>query len=202
MLANDPPILIADEPTGNLDSTTADSIFSLFEELASEGKTIVMVTHDNDLARRVNRTVIVVDGRIVNQYVATALPGLDLDVLSQVASSFTRRTYPPGSVIVRQGDIADHFYVVTNGRVEVVLEHPSGQQILVDYLGRGQYFGEIALLRGIRRTATVRVTTDGPVEVMALDATAFHGIMSDSDATRESMNRMIQERLAQLSAIG
>jgi putative ABC transport system ATP-binding protein len=63
-LANDPPLIVADEPTGNLDSKTADSVFSLFERLVDEGKTIVMVTHDNDLARRVTRSLHVTDGRI------------------------------------------------------------------------------------------------------------------------------------------
>ncbi len=49
-LANDPPIIVADEPTGNLDSKTADAVFGLFEELVDGGKTILMVTHDDDLA--------------------------------------------------------------------------------------------------------------------------------------------------------
>ncbi|MFQ5576188.1 MAG: ABC transporter ATP-binding protein [Anaerolineae bacterium] len=63
-LANDPPIIVADEPTGNLDSVTSASIFSLFEELVAGGKTILMVTHDLDLAKRVTRTVMLVDGEI------------------------------------------------------------------------------------------------------------------------------------------
>ncbi len=66
-LANDPPILTADEPTGNLDSVTSESIFSLFENLVANGKTILMVTHDTDLARRVTRTILLVDGQIVNE---------------------------------------------------------------------------------------------------------------------------------------
>jgi len=65
-LANDPPILVADEPTGNLDSKTAESVFRLFERLVDQGKTMVMVTHDSDLSRRVTRTVIVSDGKILN----------------------------------------------------------------------------------------------------------------------------------------
>lgn len=66
-LANDPPILVADEPTGNLDSKTSDDVFSLFTDLVQHGKTIVMVTHDNDLAQRVTRAVIVADGLIVDE---------------------------------------------------------------------------------------------------------------------------------------
>jgi putative ABC transport system ATP-binding protein len=63
-LANDPPILIADEPTGRLDSNTAETIFNIFLDLVSQGKTILMVTHDNSLARRVSRTLHMADGEI------------------------------------------------------------------------------------------------------------------------------------------
>jgi putative ABC transport system ATP-binding protein len=68
-LANDPSIIAADEPTGNLDSKTAGAIFQLFEKLVSEGKTIVMVTHDRELARQVTRTVTLADGQIVDEVV-------------------------------------------------------------------------------------------------------------------------------------
>jgi putative ABC transport system ATP-binding protein len=66
-IANDPPILAADEPTGNLDSKTADSVFSLMERLVDEAKTIIMVTHDNDIASRVRRSLHVSDGEIVEE---------------------------------------------------------------------------------------------------------------------------------------
>lgn len=66
-LANDPPILVADEPTGNLDSRAADAVFDLFESLVDEGKTILMVTHDEELAGRVSRTVTLADGLIVDE---------------------------------------------------------------------------------------------------------------------------------------
>ncbi|KAA3642355.1 MAG: ABC transporter ATP-binding protein [Chloroflexi bacterium] len=64
-LANDPPILAADEPTGNLDSKTADDIFHLFTDMVDQGKTLLMVTHDNDLAKRATRKVVVADGELV-----------------------------------------------------------------------------------------------------------------------------------------
>jgi putative ABC transport system ATP-binding protein len=64
-LANDPPLLVADEPTGNLDSKTADAVFQLFQRMVDQGKTIVMVTHDIELAKQVTRTVTIADGEIV-----------------------------------------------------------------------------------------------------------------------------------------
>lgn len=71
-LANDPPILIADEPTGNLDSRTAEAVFNLFLEAVAGGKTVVMVTHDLDLAQRVPRALRIADGQFVSAGVASS----------------------------------------------------------------------------------------------------------------------------------
>jgi putative ABC transport system ATP-binding protein len=66
-LAHDPPLIVADEPTGNLDSQTSDAVIQLFAELAKEGKTVVMVTHERDLRRYFTRSILLSDGKIVNQ---------------------------------------------------------------------------------------------------------------------------------------
>jgi putative ABC transport system ATP-binding protein len=65
-LANDPPLLVADEPTGNLDSSTADVVFELFDAFVEQGRTIVTVTHDAELAKRTRRIVHMADGRILD----------------------------------------------------------------------------------------------------------------------------------------
>jgi putative ABC transport system ATP-binding protein len=64
-LANEPGLLLADEPTGNLDSRTSDGILELFRGLASEGQTVVMVTHEQSARRLASRTITLADGRIV-----------------------------------------------------------------------------------------------------------------------------------------
>ena len=63
-LANDPELLVADEPAGNLDTRNANDVFDLFSKLIEQGKTLLVVTHDKDLARRVPRVVEIIDGRI------------------------------------------------------------------------------------------------------------------------------------------
>jgi putative ABC transport system ATP-binding protein len=65
-LANDPRLLLADEPTGNLDSATADAVLELFADLHADGRTIVVVTHERDIRAIVGREVTLVDGRVVN----------------------------------------------------------------------------------------------------------------------------------------
>ncbi len=63
-LANDPDLLVADEPTGNLDTRNAGDVFDLFLKLVDQGKTLLMVTHDKELSRRVPRVVEIIDGKI------------------------------------------------------------------------------------------------------------------------------------------
>jgi putative ABC transport system ATP-binding protein len=69
MLANDPAVILADEPTGNLDPQTADQVIGFFEEFNEEGRTIVMVTHDPKAAQRARRTLRLADGQIVDDQV-------------------------------------------------------------------------------------------------------------------------------------
>ncbi len=66
-LANDPPLLVADEPTGNLDSQTADDVLELLSALTRAGKTVLMVTHERDLTRFADRIVTLADGKVVSQ---------------------------------------------------------------------------------------------------------------------------------------
>jgi putative ABC transport system ATP-binding protein len=71
-LANEPPVLIADEPTGNLDSLTAHAVFDMLASLTQRGKTVVYVTHDRELAARAGAGIELLDGRIVGQHNADA----------------------------------------------------------------------------------------------------------------------------------
>ncbi len=68
-LANDPPLLVADEPTGNLDSETSEDVFQLFEKLATQGKTLAMVTHSRSMAARTPRVIEIRNGRIFSDTV-------------------------------------------------------------------------------------------------------------------------------------
>ncbi len=201
-LANDPPILVADEPTGSLDSKTANQVFDLFEKLINQGKTIVMVTHDNDLARRATRAIIVVDGQVTNQYVSQALPNLNVDQMTWVARQLERKTFEAGSTIVSQGEMADRFYIITRGEVEIFLMHPDGQEIVVDRLGKGKYFGEIGLLNSGTRTATVRAAPETEVEVATLNREAFANLMNEDTATRETMDHMRETRQKRDETLG
>ena len=104
-LANDPPILAADEPTGNLDSKTADAVFGLFERLVDEGKTIIMVTHDNDIAQRVRRSLHVHDGEIVEERIRALETERAEEVANEAPAAMSGGNAPPGSLADDPGSL-------------------------------------------------------------------------------------------------
>ena len=198
-LANDPPILVADEPTGNLDTKTAESVFRLFERLVEGGKTILMVTHDNDLAERVTRTLILSDGEVIEEYLAETFPALTEDQLIEATRNLDIKTYASGEVIIQQGLPHEDFYLITHGQVHVSLQTTDGHEFLIERLGPGQYFGEIALLRGVTSTATVRAAPDAPVRVAALDRETFVTIVEQSAQTGQALDEVMRARLDTLA---
>jgi ABC-type lipoprotein export system ATPase subunit len=196
-LANDPPILAADEPTGNLDSKTAESVFRLFEGLVDEGKTILMVTHDKDLSRRATRTVMLSDGEIIDEYLVQNFPALTERQLIQATRQLERQAYAPGSIVVHEGDAPDGFYIITRGQIEVLVETPDGERLAVARMGRGQYFGEIELLRGGTNIASIRADLEMGVEVATLDRGTFDSLVSGSQPTRQALDRLAQQRITE-----
>ena len=200
-LANDPPILIADEPTGNLDSKTADAVFSLFEHLTSEGKTIVMVTHDSSLARRVARTVLIADGEVVNEYVAKALPTLSPALMLEVSRKVKKVHFAAGETIIHKDTPAELFYIVTDGMAEVTLRRPNGTDVVVDRMGPGQYFGEISLFTSKRTVATVRAIPETPLHALAVDRPIFQKLLDESSDFHAAMQGVVSARLAENRSI-
>ena len=199
-LANDPPIIVADEPTGNLDSKMAQSIFDLFEVLVYGGKTIVMVTHDADLAKRVDRAVIVSDGEVIDEYLARTFPALTEDQLVEATHSIEPQRHEPGTIILKEGLPADKFFIVTRGQAQVVLAGPDGTDIVVARMNPGQYFGEIELRHGGTNIATIRADPYEGLDVVALEREMFDRLIAESPATREAIDRIVEERLEEHEA--
>jgi ABC-type lipoprotein export system ATPase subunit len=203
-LANDPPIIAADEPTGNLDSRSALAIIRLFDQLVRSGKTIAMVTHDPSLTGRTSRTIILSDGELVNETVARCLPLLDHRQMLAATRQLEHISYQPGSIILPQGQHVDKFFMVERGTVEVLLSParrrglrrtPQVAETQLARIGSGQFFGEIELLQGGQSIACIRATTDNPVELAVLPREAFVKLLSDSPLTEEMIGSIVQTRL-------
>jgi ABC-type lipoprotein export system ATPase subunit len=194
-LANDPPVIAADEPTGNLDSRSAEAIINLFDHLVHRGKTIAMVTHDPSLTERTSRSIIITDGELVDEIVARCLPLLAHRQMLEATRQLERFSYQAGGMILQQGQHVDYFFMVERGEVEVVLCGPKNNDTFIARLGPGQFFGEIELMQGGQSIACIRAASDGPVELVALRRDAFVKLLGDSPLTAEMIGRIVQARL-------
>jgi NADH dehydrogenase len=100
--------------------------------------------------------------------------------------------FAPNDVVVREGEPGSRFYVVTGGQVEVVRRAPDGSEIRLAQLGPGQYFGEVALMRDTRRTATVRAVTETTVLSMAKQD--FSTLVTHMSALRDTFEKNVPAR--------
>lgn len=193
-MACDPPLLVADEPTGNLDTRSADTIIQLFEQFVSQGKTIVMVTHDPSLTSRTHRNIIISDGELIDEAISRSLPQLRHRHMLEFTKIAERRTYQPGETILSRDEIVNHFFMIKQGQVDIVLQNNHSKEAVLSNLGAGEFFGEIELMRGGKSIANVRAGNK-PVEVLALPRADFARVMEESPITAEALAKIVQKRL-------
>ena len=192
-LACDPPLLVADEPTGNLDSKSADAIIDLFEELSRRGKTIVMVTHDPSLTSRTPRNIIISDGELIDETVSRALPLLRHRHMLEITKNARRESFQPHEVILECNQHVEDLYMIANGSVDVMTGNGSRSRVLA-HLEANDLFGEIELLRGGKSIACVQAGNK-PVEVLAFPRADFLRIVEESPITAEALGKIVQSRL-------
>ncbi len=194
-LANNAPILVADEPTGNLDSLSASKIIDLFEKLSGQGKTIIMVTHDPSMTERTSRTVFISDGELVNETIAQALPLLNHSVMQELGHRVKTLHFQPGATILEHKKRVDNVYLIQKGKVDIVLKQRRSDDVVISTLQRNDIFGEIELLQGGKSIASVRASIEGVVDLLALSREDFNWLMNESPLTEKAMTEMVQERL-------
>lgn len=194
-LSTDAPIIVADEPTGNLDSRSAAHIIDLFDELSSRGKTIVMVTHDPTMTKRTSRTVVISDGELVDETIAQALPLLSQPLMKELSNRVEHLNLHPGETIIRQKEPVDKFFLIAKGNVDVVLHGRRKEDLVIAQLGVNDFFGEIELLRGGKSIASVRAAADSQVELLALSREDFNWLMEASPLTEKAIGNIVQKRL-------
>jgi ABC-type lipoprotein export system ATPase subunit len=188
-LANDPPLLVADEPTGNLDSKTAEAVFSLLNEQVARGKTVIIVTHDSGLAKRSKRTALIADGELVNEYVTRALPTLTFDQMLAASHKVKPHRYEAGAMIISEGKNSDAFYIVSKGTVEVILPRHNQSDVVALELGPGKYFGEMEFFHERRNRASIRACETCAVEVLEMTYEQLNELLGQSEVTKEALHK-------------
>ncbi len=203
-LVNRPRLVLADEPTAALDEKAGREVVTLFQELARDGTTVLMVTHDSRVLDVADRIVNMVDGRLASDVRAReslricellkACPvfaPLAAAELAEIAQRMTREVHSSGATIVRQGEAGDRFYVVAEGSVDILVAK-DGARALVSQQGPGGFFGEAALLTGQPRNATVEARTE--VTLYSLSKAYFQAALESSATFKEQLLEVFFQR--------
>ena len=194
-LSTDAPILVADEPTGNLDSRSANHIIDLFTELSTRGKTIIMVTHDSSMTERTSRTVVISDGVLVNETIAQALPLLSQPLMKELGNRAEKVHFYPGETILKAKESAQNFYLIISGQVDIILHDRRKKEAIISQLSRNDFFGEIELLRGGKTLASVRAASEKPVELLKISRENFNWLLAESPLTEKAISDIVQKRI-------
>jgi putative ABC transport system ATP-binding protein len=189
-LANDPPILIADEPTGNLDSRTADEVFDLFAALIEQGKSILMVTHDISLAARTMRTMLISDGELISPWVASALHGLSHSPMLWLTHHLQPRTQSAGEPVRLDTSGAEWMLLVTSGCLELSAFSETGGTLPLTGLGEGNMMTSFDLQAAGLDQITLRAVGPEPLELLVGSGLEFGGGL----AARPALRQFLQER--------
>ena len=126
------------------------------------------------------------------------LSPLSQDERRKLAETVDVKDYAAGELPVRQGDAGDSFYIIKKGAVEVIVEKAHGEGVVVATLGPGNFFGEMSLLTGAARTASIRVKEDA--EFVVIDRESFRGTLVHNPSIAESLSHILSERQADLAA--
>ncbi len=190
-LANDPPILIADEPTGNLDSRTAEEIYDLFAGLIDQGKTILMVTHDISLSERTTRTLLISDGELINPWVASALPHLGHSQLLWLTHNLKARQLPAGAIVPDLHSQGDWLILVAGGQLEVLDDRGGHREQPLMRLGAGNALSSLDLQASGIKQPRLRAAGEA-VEFLVTEGQELKRWLNETPTNRSILQKVEQ----------
>ena len=193
-LANDPPIIIADEPTGNLDAKTADSVYDKFSELSDEGRTIIMITHDPDIEQRLSRTVLLSDGKIVDPLLVRSFPWLPQPVLRRLGQHLSRQEFTRGTILDTAGTLARQFILIENGKIQIefVKKHKRSKKVI---LTSGNYFAGKDLIPEKKWREFQAQVVSGYAEIALLSPEKLYSVMEDLPEGNSKLEAQLRKQL-------
>lgn len=165
-LANDPPIIVADEPTGNLDSKTAEMVLQLIDRLVDQGKTVLVVTHDEAVAQRASRTMVICDGELVDEDISRIMPGISHRSMLNLSHLAIGLHKQPDEDLFSDAESLPGLLLVLDGEVDV--RNTEGHKLLAYKPGSiitGQYIHDMLesgrhLTAGLRKPAYIKLVAE------------------------------------------
>jgi hypothetical protein len=124
---------------------------------------------------------------------------LEDETLAEIAENLETEQHAIEGTIIEEGDEGEKFYIIAKGDVEIFTTGVRNEKLLINTLGEGEYFGEIALLEGMKRTATIQATT--PLTLLSLSRKKFYEVLDQNPELREQFDKATAERMDQIKKL-
>ncbi len=186
-LVHRPKLVLADEPTAALDSKTGREVLEVIHDLAKQqGSAVLIVTHNLRILDLADEILKIEDGQLdlaCAEQLSLVLPTLTYKQLNEIGNNIELRTYQPGSTIINQGDSALNFFILLEGMVDIIQDNTGEESVFLGRLGKGDFFGQIPLLRGSQHLANICVNSDSEAKVLVMNRKTFLKMIHDSPMT-------------------
>ncbi len=187
-LANDPPIIVADEPTGNLDSKTAEMVLQLIDGLVKQGKTVVVVTHDEAVAQRASRTMVICDGELVDEDISKLLPTISHRSMLKLSHEAFELSKKPQENLFSDSNSLPGLLLVLDGQVDIRTKdgrktgtHKAGSILTGNYFKTTRESG-MEILAGSHSPVRIKLVTEDDLQTVISTSKSLQSIMQKLDA--------------------
>jgi putative ABC transport system ATP-binding protein len=191
-LANDPPILVADEPTGNLDSKTAEMVLQIIDSLVKQGKTILVVTHDEAVAQRASRTLVICDGELVDEDISRAFPTISHRSMLKISHQVLELTKKPGENLF-ETNIFPGLLLVLDGHLELTTMDGGKPKSFIE----GSVLTHSQILDIVNSGNGLRAWHKSPVRIKVISDEDLQPIIESSKSLQIFMAKIDEDRLHQ-----
>lgn len=193
-LANDPLMIIADEPTGNLDARTADAVYDKFENLAGEGRTIIMITHDPEIENRLSRKVLLSDGELIDPLLTLALPWIPSGELRVLSDNLIRKKFMQDELLDVRDTFAHHLILLEEGKIQLTY-HKTPRKGETFILSPGMCFAGQAVVRvDLLKHFSAKPLTSS-VKVALIEWDDVLSVLSRVTGGLEKLHKVIRENM-------
>lgn len=191
-LANDPPILVADEPTGNLDSKTAEMVLQIIDGLVKQGKTILVVTHDEAVAQRASRTLVICDGELVDEDISRTFPTISHRSMLKISHRVLELNKKPGEILFETNSFPG-LLLLMDGHLELSTMDGGTPRSFKE----GSVLTHDQILEIFNSGNGLQAWHKSPVRIKVISVEDLQPIMESSKSLQDFIRKLDEDRLQQ-----
>ncbi len=199
-LANDPPIIVADEPTGNLDSKTAELVLQLIEGLVKQGKTVLVVTHDEAVAQRASRTLVICDGELVDEEISNLVPSISHRSMLNISHQAIQLEKKPGENLFADSDSLPGLLLLMDGEIDIwnttgkKLSHKPANTILTSTIIRDHHENGHALVAGSHKPVRMKLVSEEDFQKSLIASRSLQRLVASLEQSHKKIDTGVSKK--------